>query len=275
MIHLNVFFNTECYKANGMSLNIENFTRNKDYSQDEHFLENLRISQHSSVSCIEKLSNIILTPVRYLFNGYRFSVLFTDASELTISHVDEIEPCFQNTNDTKKAVWIKTALSVALLVPSILIGGFLKFCSLSFERQTAINHSTAVGKLSPREEITIGSSEEPIQSEENFSKKAKQANPINKQADKVLITGNNEVVINGTQEFANWSPKKLILQGIRFEQNGPVISTFNRDSRWLKRDNGQVIVKTVSNLAEAEQDTPPLRSYFPPRRYHTIYQIVT
>jgi hypothetical protein len=231
-----------------------------------------------------------LAPFRYLCNGKTVHIQWNKSTqETTIHHVASFH-CkgsrhHSRTNfnlNSSSTGLIKTAFSIVLLAPGLLLGTLFKGMSYLFS-DTRKNHRHIKHHLTPIKIVEIGTPSKPIQNREELREELSKANPRNRPIHNLIIYGDGNLTIAEAPDIVRMNPKKLILNGARLVHEPSIRGCFdtaiNRDkwqvspARWQREDS---FAKTtpVTIVEEALKVEAPRRGWFTFKRYHMIFSVV-
>ena len=236
-----------------------------------------------------------LAPFRYLFNGKTIRIELRDSDhEIEIHHVASFHKSgdwnYSKTTrgfNSSSTGMIKTAVSVVLLAPSLLLAVFFKGIAYLFSRVRE-KHHLVKEHLTPinRE---IGSTSNPIKTIEALRHALnieRTSDPKNHPTNALIIHGDGALTINEDPGILDFNPKKLILDGAQIvHQPSPtdrLDDAMVRSGKWKPStfrlvtgnpDNPGAILNRVNSIEEALQATAPRRSWTSCKRYHMIFNL--
>lgn len=230
------------------------------------------------------VGNIGLTPFRYLFNGKTFHIDSQDSGK-TFEIYWWKKTYRENWNKDRHLLvkMMETALAITVLVPGLLLASFKVFSYLFLDVRK--KHALIKDHYIPINR-TIGSLDQPIQSESQLVEKLQQLayifDPKKQLTNALIIHGNGNLKINSAVEIPRINPMKLILVGSQIVPS--VTSHFDKEmyetnkwevysAEWPAHVRGRLRVINAHSIEEALQETAPRRSWISCKRYHQIFSI--
>jgi hypothetical protein len=218
-----------------------------------------------------------LAPFRYLFNGATIRVQRRGSDNIIeIHHVASFHKSGNSHSSRTSTVlrssstgMIKAVLSIVLLIPGIIIGAAFKgLAYLSWSVRE--NHRLTKAHFTPIIR-TIGSPDNPITSIKNLQKALKEereADPINRLTDTLVIHGDGNLKINEDPGILRFNPMKLVLEGAQIVHNPSHFGRF--DEAIMKTGNWKFAKSSVATIDIALTIQAPRRSRFSCKRFHVL-----
>jgi hypothetical protein len=233
-----------------------------------------------------------LAPFRYLCNGKTIQIECSQSNQKgTIHHVRsfhrEGSDHYSRTNfalESSSTGLIKTALSIVLLAPGLLLGTLFKGMSYTFS-DIRKNHLQIKNHFTPIKRLEIGTSFKPIQSREELREFLNRANRDNRPIQNLIIHGDGNLTIAEAPDIVRMNPKKLILNGAKLvhEVSSSTERCFDaviNPSKWQvssllsKPGDSYAQMLPVETVEEALKAVAPRRGWFTFKRYHMIFEVV-
>lgn len=260
-------------------------------------MNNFQIFFRTRVKGESSIGNNCLAPVRYFFNGKTVRI-FKDRDAEWVNHVSSFhrkghnhKSRFDESMSSSWKGWEKKLFCIIFLLPGLFVGTLFKGISYLTSKSVRDHHHLVKLHLNVPRNITIGSKEDPLLTEEELKQELEKnyRAPLYQKIHALIIYGNNIDWSKDIPEIRKLNPKKMILVGARIihDFDSSYHAEYNcldlklyKTKKWEHRYVEKNVVKKVEEtfvrqipvktIEEALADIPPLR-HGKSKRFHTIY----